>query len=449
MSSIATRLMEQRVPRYTSYPTAPHFHAGISEDVYRRWLAELPDETALSLYVHIPFCDTLCWFCGCTTLVANRYGPVAAYLDALDREMDGVRTSLGRERAVTHIHFGGGSPTLLEPADIERVGGWLRHRFGPSAGAELAIEVDPRGLDDRRVAAMGAIGLTRASIGLQDFNPRVQEAINRIQSEEETASAVARLRAVGVTSVNLDLVYGLPYQSTADVLHTVEAALALEPDRLALFGYAHVPHLKRHQRLIPTESLPGAEARLEQADAAEARLRAAGYVRIGLDHFAKASDPMAVALREGRLKRNFQGYTTDVAPALIGFGASAIGALPQGYVQNTADVRAYMRQAGEGRLPVLKGIALSPGDRVRRAIIEQLMCALTVDVAATAAAAGVAPATLLDAFDRLRPLEADGLVAVDGWRVTVPEAARQLVRLAAAAFDAYLNPDEGRHSLAV
>ena len=314
-------LLEARVPRYTSYPTAPHFHAGITGDTFRDWLTELPDGMPVSLYLHVPFCDTLCWFCGCHTKIVNSYSPLASYLDFLATEIARIAEILGPGHPVTHIHWGGGSPTMLSPADVLKVAGWLRERFEVAPDAEFAIEIDPRGLTDETIAALAKAGVNRASIGVQDCDDKVQKAINRIQPFEVTESAVTRLRAAGINALNIDLIYGLPYQTKEKLARTIEQMLTLDPDRLAVFGYAHVPHFKKHMQLIPTESLPSPEERAEQFELGHALLSASGYTAIGLDHFAKPTDALAIAQANGTLARNFQGYTTDSAPALIGLGA--------------------------------------------------------------------------------------------------------------------------------
>jgi oxygen-independent coproporphyrinogen-3 oxidase len=438
---------DQPVPRYTSYPTAPHFHAGIDAAAYGSWLEGLDPAQPLSLYFHIPFCDTLCWFCGCHTRIVNRYEPVASYFELLKREIALVAEKLGR-RTVSHMHFGGGSPTMLSPDDIRRLGDFVWGLFDRTPDAEIAVEIDPRGLAYETVRAFAEIGVNRASIGVQDVNREVQEAVNRIQPLSSTAEAMAALRAEGVERINIDLMYGLPFQTVSRVLHTVECILPLRPDRLAVFGYAHVPHMKPHMKLIPDETLPGRDERFLQQQAISGRLIEAGYARIGLDHFAKNSDPLVPALREGQLHRNFQGYTVDPAEVLIGFGASAIGALPQGYIQNVTAMPDYRKAIGEGRLPVARGIELTPEDRLRRAIIEQIMCHMRVDLAAMQQAAGL---TLdLDAeHTALTALADDGLVRLDWPRVTVPEEARPLMRTVAAIFDTYLATGKAKHSRAV
>jgi len=440
-----SEIFEAKVPRYTSYPTAPHFHGGVGPDVYRKWLQELDPEAPLSLYLHIPFCDTLCWFCGCHTSVVNNYAPVADYCDLLLKEMALVADALGARRKVSHIHWGGGSPTMLRPADIARLMTATRKLFDVGANAEFAVEIDPRGLTQASVDALAQAGLTRASIGVQDCDPAVQKAINRLQTDQETKAVVEMLRAAGVQSINLDLLYGLPLQTLQSWERTLHFALRLEPDRLAVFGYAHLPSFKKHQALISASQLPDTNMRLCQAELAGQILGAHGYVAVGLDHYAKPTDPMAA----GSLARNFQGYTTDSAAALIGLGVSAIGALPQGYIQNMPAVPLYRACVLENRLPVTRGVVLSAEDRLRRQIIERLMCDLHVDLKQVCAEHGASLSQLGDSLAALQALSARGAVIIDGARITIPAGWRAATRLVCAAFDAYLGSGGARHSVAV
>ncbi len=440
--------LDRRVPRYTSYPTAPHFGPSVDGARYAGWLAALPGDAPLSLYLHIPFCDSLCWFCGCNTSVVNRYAPVAAYLEDLRAEIGLVADHLDDGRKVAHVHFGGGSPSMLEAGDIAAIGALLKQRFSIADDAEIAVEFDPRGLSPETVAAFAAIGVNRASLGLQDINPQVQQAINRLQPPESNIGAVAMLREAGVDALNLDLIYGLPYQDEAGIAATVDHACSLEPDRIALFGYAHVPGMKRHQLLIPEEALPDTAARFAQAGLAAERLMAAGYRRIGLDHFVRPGDAMARAADLGTLRRNFQGYSADPAATLIGLGASAIGALPQGYVQNASDVPTWRKAVREGRLPVARGIAIDDDDRLRRAVIDSLMCFLEVDLEALGRRHGSAEDFERE-LARLEPYRAMGLIEINGAQVRVVEPGRPFVRLIAAVFDVRLDAAPARHSRAV
>ena len=436
------RHAERNLPRYTSYPTAPNFSPDVGEIEYRAWLAALPAESDLSLYLHIPFCRSMCWYCGCHTTVTAREAPVTRYLAALDKEIALLADTLPARMRVSHVHFGGGSPTLVRPEEFTGLMDGLRNRFGLLAEAEVAVEIDPRTLSCDLVEAMAGAGVNRASLGVQTFDPDVQREINRVQSFECVARAVEELRARGIAAINFDLIYGLPRQSLASCLETVEQALLLEPDRVAVFGYAHVPGFKLHQRRIDSRQLPSGSERWEQAQAIAQALGRAGYVEIGLDHYARSGDSLAQAAAQGALHRNFQGYTTDSAPALIGLGASSIGRLPQGYVQNVVLVSAYHESVCKGRLPVARGFAIGADDRLRAAVIERLMCDQRVDLAALGAEA------LLDER-MLAPLVADGLVVRDGSRLEVPADARPLVRAVAAAFDAYLPRTSGRHARAV
>jgi len=439
----------QPVPRYTSYPTALHFYDGINEAVYREWLSDLPSTDPLSLYFHIPFCHSLCWFCGCHTKIVQRYAPVDDYLKALICEIEHVTECLGARQKLRHLHFGGGTPTILNPDDVHKIGQTLHRHFSFEGAADFALEIDPRTVDEDKIAAWADIGLTRASLGVQDINPDVQEAVHRIQPFENTAQAVEWLRKHGIGGINFDLMYGLPHQTVAHVLATVDKLLTLKPGRLALFGYAHVPWMKRHQRLISEPALPSPKERLLQSEAARKRLIEAGYVQIGLDHFAQADDPLAQALKRGTLHRNFQGYTTDDTKALIGLGASSIGSLPQGYVQNTVPIRQYIEAVHAGHLPVTRGVPLSDEDFLRRASIERLMCDLQVDLEKTAHDFGKKITHFNREFLALKPLEADGIVEVSGHVVRVPPEGRPLLRTVCSVFDAYLQPGAGQHSRAI
>jgi oxygen-independent coproporphyrinogen-3 oxidase len=448
MKSSILAKYDRPVPRYTSYPTAPHFGGGIGPDDYESWLTALPGNVPLSLYFHIPFCDSLCWFCGCHTKIVRRYEPVAKYLAVLRREVDLVAGILGKAR-VSHLHFGGGSPTILQPDDLAEFSEALRHSFQFTADCDFAVEIDPRDADRDLIAAWARAGATRASLGVQDVNPEVQQAINRIQPFDQTKRVADWLREEGILRINMDLMYGLPHQTVERVLTTVDRVVGLAPDRIALFGYAHVPWMKRHQRLIPEAALPDNAERLRQSEAAAARLEGAGYLRIGLDHFARPGDSLATALAEGRLHRNFQGYTSDEAKTLIGFGPSAIGALPQGYVQNEVPMRDYAKAVEGGRLPIARGVEITAEDELRRSVIERLMCDLRVDLGEVCHKLGFHRRHLARELKALAPLQADGIVAVEGTRVYVVPDARPLLRAVCAVFDRYLNGGPGRHAAPV
>jgi len=438
-----------RVPRYTSYPTAPHFSDAVDGGAYAGWLAALEPSRPLSLYFHIPFCDSMCWFCGCYTKVVKRYAPVRHYLDVLLAEIELVADALPARFGVRHLHWGGGSPTMLKGVDWRRTIDALRRRFDVAETAEIAVELDPRDATEDYIAALASAGVNRASIGVQDFDPEVQAAINRIQPYEVVERVCGWLRKHGIDSINLDLMYGLPHQTDARIEAMVDHAVRLQPARVALFGYAHVPWMKTHQKLIDEAALPGVRARWRQADAGARRLTESGYCPVGLDHFARPDDELARALDAGSVHRNFQGYTTDGAEVLLGLGASAIGRLPQGYVQNSSPLNPYEEAIAAGHLPVVRGIELDADDRLRAEVIERLMCDLAVDLGAVCRRHGVETTVFEDEIERLAPLADDGICTVDGARIAVTEAGRPLVRLVAATFDAYLGRGGGRHSRAV
>ncbi len=451
MTAFTHELIErysQPVPRYTSYPTAPHFHGGITAQTYARWLGDLPQQASISLYLHIPYCDRLCWFCGCHTKHTLRYEPVAAYLKALYAEIDWVSDKLRGRGRVTAIHLGGGSPTLLDPVDLLALRDKLATAFTIAPDAQVSIEIDPNDLDDGRYDAMAAFGLNRASIGVQDFDPRVQQAINRLQSFEQTQAVVEAMRARGVSSVNLDLLYGLPYQTEEGLAQTIEQALSLQPDRVALFGYAHVPWMKTHQKMIPGEALPDTHARFAQAQLAAARLTRAGLEPIGFDHFARPGDRLAEAARTGRLRRNFQGYTDDAADALIGLGASAIGQLPQGYVQNITPTADYSRTVLGGDGATARGFALTPADKLRGLVISTLLCRFRL-CERDLAGFGAAGRAMMREAEALALTDPDGMMTMQDGVFEVTDRGRPFVRAIAARFDTYLGQGTARHSAAV
>jgi oxygen-independent coproporphyrinogen-3 oxidase len=432
---VFARYAALRVPRYTSYPTAPNFSAAIDGTEYRIWLRTFPAGSSVSAYLHIPFCREMCWYCGCHTSVTRRQPPVSRYVDSLVREIGLVAAELKARPKIGHLHWGGGSPTLLAPPDVERVRSALAEAFIFDPLAENAVEIDPRTLTKPLAEAFGRAGVNRASLGVQSFDPVVQAAINRVQSISTTAAAVEMLRDRGIPGINFDLIYGLPFQTTKSCLETVEQALQLQPNRLSVFGYAHVPSFKPHQRKIDAAALPGPGERLEQAEAIAMALTSAGYRQIGLDHFALPGDSLAIAAERGVLHRNFQGYTTDRCADLIAFGASAIGRLPQGFVQNATKIPDYERRIGEGQLATVRGCRVNSEDSRRAAIIEQLMCSYRAHLGA------------LDA--PIEKLESDGLIRRSGSWIEVTDEGRPLVRAVAAAFDAYLPASTAAHVTAV
>lgn len=429
------RYAAMRVPRYTSYPTAPHFSAAVDETEYRSWLRALPPDEPVSIYLHIPFCRDMCWYCGCHTTATRRRAPVSRNAAILAREIELVATAVGRKLTAAHLHWGGGSPTSLAPDDVALIHGALKRTFEFGPMAEGAVEIDPRTITPELAGAFARAGVNRASFGVQSLDPRVQAAINRIQDFDTVAAAVRMLRERGVPAINFDLIYGLPFQTVQSCLDTVEQALRLQPDRLAVFGYAHVPEFKAHQRKIDEAALPGPAERHEQAESIARALTARGYRQIGLDHFAPPGDSLAAAAEAGTLHRNFQGYTTDPCRTLIGFGVSAIGRLPQGFVQNATRIPDYERRVAGGHLATVRGYRLDSDDRRRARVIEQLMCDYRADVSGLEAP--------------LEKLESEGIIRRSGNLIELVEEARPLVRVVAAAFDAKLPASTARHVTAV
>ena len=447
MSTPLSARLNETAPRYTSYPTAPHFHPGIGSGVVERWIGTIDAEEPLSLYLHVPFCDRLCWFCACNTKQTLRYEPVAAYLASVHREIATVSRLLAGRGRVAALHLGGGSPTMLRPDDLVALDAALRRAFSFRDDAEISVEIEPNDMDEARLDALAAIGLTRASLGIQDFDPRVQEAINREQGFELTATVVEGLRKRGIRSANFDLLYGLPFQTRDSIASTVRQALTLLPDRIALFGYAHVPWFKKHQQMIDEAALREAGERFAQARLAGEIVRDHGLDPIGLDHFARSGDSLAVAAREGRLRRNFQGYTNDQCETMIGLGASSVSRYRQGYAQNLTATGIYSHAADAGGLAIARGIELTDEDRMRGWIIERLMCDFGFSIGEAVGRFGDAARDLV-AGARIA-LRQDEMVDVRGDRFVVRDAGRPLVRLIAAQFDSYLASGKGRHSAAV
>ena len=438
-----------RVPRYTSYPTSPHFHSGVGTPAYRQWLECIDDREPLSLYVHVPFCRDICWYCGCHTKATHKYEVISDYLDVLMTEISSVADAIPERAPVNHLHWGGGTPTILSATDFSRVMALIGHKFSICEDAEIAVEIDPRNVSTGLIDAMAAAGVTRASLGVQDLNPHVQAAMNRVQPFEVVRDVVSELRRAGIADINFDLMYGLPLQSLADIKHSIDLSTSLTPDRIAAFGYAHVPWMKAHQKKICEATLPDIAERYDQAQFIAQELPARGYRQIGIDHFALHTDPLAEALDTGRLRRNFQGYTDDQATCVLGFGASAITSLRQAYVQNHSDFGSYARAVKTDGLAANRGRELKTEDLRRRAIIEQLMCALQVDLDAVATDTDCRAAQFSSELDILGSRFGSDLVEIDGGHIRVTEKGRPMLRVICATFDQYLDPETGRHSVAV
>ena len=383
MNQVNTPLKEavvaklRRLPRYTSYPTALEF-GELDDKTYDLWLHELPAGEAVSLYFHIPYCEKLCWFCGCFMSVSNKYGPVETFLDVLISEVRQMAEKTGRLN-VSHIHFGGGSPSILKPDDFKKLIDVVKDCFDISLAEEFAVEIDPRTVDRDKIMSYAKAGVNRASLGIQDFNLKTQEAINRIQSIELIEDNMRNFKDAGIEKINFDLIYGLPYQTLETIEDTIQKTLEFKPSRIALFGYAHVPHMKKHQQLIANHSLPNQKERQAQFELASKILQENGYKSIGLDHFALGDDPLFETFDQGNLRRNFQGYTKDKSDTLIGFGPSAISSMPNGYAQNVASIKQYLDKINLDTSPVVRGLKISREDKMFREIISTLMCYFEVD----------------------------------------------------------------------
>lgn len=439
----------RNLPRYTSYPTALAFQTAPDDALTRDWLDAIQPTDALSIYVHVPFCERLCWYCGCHTSVPNGYDRISDFLGQFTSELDLWSDALPPHAGAAHVHFGGGSPNSLSRDDFSGLLASISRRFSLRPGAEVAVELDPGHLDGDFARGLGAAGVTRASLGVQTFDPEVQRLVNRIQPFERVETAVADIRRGGVEAINFDMMYGLPGQTPENVAASLGTALSLAPDRVALFGYAHVPWMKKHQAMIRQDDLADVAGRWSQAEAAEAVLLDHGYVRIGMDHFAHPDDPMAAQLANGGLRRNFQGYTDDPAAVLIGLGPSAISAFPQGFSQNASRVDHWAMAVKLRKLPVSRQLATTREDRLRGAVIERLMCSLEVDVGSVCKEHGYAVSTLDVELESARTLMADGLCTVSGRWVSVSPELSRLVRVVAACFDHQAAPQSARHSLAI
>jgi oxygen-independent coproporphyrinogen-3 oxidase len=439
------KLLGGRLPRYTSYPTAPLFK-GFSGDTYQKWLYAITDDQSLSLYIHVPYCRQLCWFCGCNMNVVNTYNPIARFVEDFEAEVSMVTSAIKAKPKVKHIHFGGGSPTVLGPEDFTKVMAIIGTHFDLSGVEELAVEMDPRTIDADKIKAYAAAGVNRASLGVQDFDPDVQEAINRIQPLEIIENSIKMLRDAGITDLNMDLIYGLPLQSIHSVTNTVRKAIELNPDRISLFSYAHVPWIKKHQQVIDETTLPDVETRLNMHTQMADTFEAAGYVSIGMDHFAKPNDAMALASKNGTLHRNFQGYTVDEADVLLGFGPSSISRLPQGYVQNITDIKPWRDSVNAETLPVQKGLEFCDNDHVFGAVIERLMCDFSVNLEEQANRFGVEIEIFASALEKLAPLVGAHVVIIDHHTITINSSYRMVVRTVASCFDQYIDTGTGKFS---
>ncbi len=429
-------------PRYTSYPTADRFHAGVTAEHYVNALHARNQErpaAPLSLYVHIPFCNTICYYCACNKVITKDHGRSAKYIKYVGREIEIVSGLVEGGPKVEQVHLGGGTPTFLARDEMATLMGMLRGHFSFAPDAEVSIEVDPRKVTADAVAFLGRLGFNRISVGIQDFDPVVQQAVNRIQTEAETMTVIDAARANGFVSVNADLIYGLPKQTVAGFSATLDKVIAAAPDRIALYSYAHVPHLFKPQRRIDVDALPAPETKLAILALAIEKLGKAGYAYIGMDHFAKPGDELAVAQRERKLHRNFQGYSTKPDCDMLAFGISAIGKVGAAYIANVKTLDEYYARLDAGELPVMRGVELNADDVIRRDVIQKLMCNFELDFASLGAHYGIPFADYFAPdLASLAPLAADGLVELTDRDLKVTMRGRLLVRTVAMHFDRYL-----------
>jgi oxygen-independent coproporphyrinogen-3 oxidase len=442
------RAIDRPGPRYTSYPTADRFVDAFSaEDLLRALQARREGparDTPVSLYVHLPFCESVCYYCACNKVVTRHHEQAAIYLDALEREIALVAAELGARPRVSQLHFGGGTPTFLSDAELERLMKALDAAFALDTAAEVSIEVDPRTVSAARLAHLKALGFNRLSFGVQDFDPAVQAAVHRIQPESQVRGLIEAARTLGFASTNVDLIYGLPRQTPASFARTLEQVRALRPDRIALYAYAHLPERFKAQRRIVSAELPTGEQRLAMLAAAIAGFADAGYDYVGMDHFALPEDALAVAKRAGRLHRNFQGYSTQPDCDLVALGVSAIGKIGATFSQNAKTLPEYYAALTEGRLPVVRGYALTADDRLRRDAIMALMCQGRLELDAIGAAHGIdARAAFADEIAALEPVAANGLVVLRPDGVEVTALGWYFVRSIAMVFDGHLRGDDG------
>ncbi|QYX56394.1 oxygen-independent coproporphyrinogen III oxidase [Roseovarius sp. SCSIO 43702] len=440
-------LFDAKVPRYTSYPTAPHFSRDVGADTFASWISSVAPESNISLYVHVPFCRRLCWFCACRTQGTQSDAPVRAYLETLRTELTLLRNALPEGVRLSRLHWGGGTPTLLSPSMIADLAGEIAAIVPFAPDSEFSVEIDPNEIDGARLDALAEAGMNRASIGVQDFDPEIQESIGRRQSFELTRDAVVELRARRIHSLNADILYGLPHQTPARITESVQKLLSLAPDRVALYGYAHVPWMSKRQQLIPSDTLPTPPERLDLFETARRLFVWDHYAEIGIDHFALPDDGLTVAARAGRLRRNFQGYTDDPAEVLIGIGASSISRFPQGYAQNAPATGAHTAAIREGRFSTARGHVFSPDDRLRGRLIEWLMCDFRIDLDRVEEEF---PGQRAQVERMLARTDADfaGHLNLTRNGLAIPEDARPLTRMIARSLDAY-DLSKAGHSSAV
>jgi oxygen-independent coproporphyrinogen-3 oxidase len=428
------------VPRYTSFPTAVQFKPLQDPRTYFDCLNKLTPSEPVSLYVHIPFCHSLCHYCGCHTKIVHSYSPIASYIDTLIKEIELVGRNFKAAQSVSRIHFGGGSPNYAKTEDIKRILDTLG-RYVDLSSAQIDMECDPRLLNEEKISDYAVLGLTRISLGIQDFDAGVQKAINRIQPFDMVKKQIEALHRNGIHNINFDLIIGLPEQTLVTVNETLDKVLELQPARVAVFPYAHVPWMKKHQKLLEKYEMPETFLRYEMAKLTETRLKEEGYEAVGIDHFARPDDPLADALKNRKMRRNFQGYTDDPARTILGFGLSSISQFEEAYTQNTTDAPLYRKTVDNGEVPLARVLTLTRDDQDRRKLIEELMCNFTINFADYKSIPVPRSALVL--------LEQDGLIEIAGSHLRVTEIGRTFVRIIASHFDPYFKKESNRHAKAV
>lgn len=440
-------LFDAKVPRYTSYPTAPHFSKDIGPSQFIEWIEAIPAGASISLYMHVPFCRRLCWFCACRTQGTQTDAPVKTYAETLIKEVAMLKSHLAPGVKLSRLHWGGGTATLLPADSMRKIAEAVFEAVPLGENGEFSVEIDPNEIDDERMDALAQSGMNRASVGIQDFDPFIQSVIGREQTFEVTKMVVDMIRDRGINSLNADILYGLPHQTPQKMTESVEKVLSLKPDRVAFYGYAHVPWMSRRQSLIPSENLPTPPERLELFHLSRELFTKAGYDVIGIDHFALPHDGLATALKAGKLRRNFQGYTDDQAEALVGLGASSISRFPQGFAQNESPTGTYTAAIREGKFSTHRGFVFSKEDLMRGRLIEMLMCDFKADKAELVDQWGADPA-VLDAEFASCVAKFEDMVVVTEAGLEIPEQGRPLTRMIARHFDAY-DLSKAGHSSAI
>ena len=436
------------VPRYTSYPTAPNFHDKINNDTYESWLKKLDKNKKISLYIHIPFCSSLCYFCACNTSVVNKYKPIENYVNLLLREIEILGEKLESKFNVSHIHFGGGTPSILKGAELWLIMQSIKKRFNILKDCKIAMEIDPRFFKQNLTIILNDCGFDRISIGVQDFSQDVQTLINRKQSFEITKETINHLRENNISNINIDLIYGLPKQTVQTFTETLEKINTLRPDRISAFGYAHVPWMKKHQRLIKVKPLDN-EDRLKFYRLASHYFLSNGYEPFGIDHYAEKSSSIIRNVKNRKLQRNFQGYTEDDAEVLIGIGASSISSLPNGYVQNITQITDYIRALKKNKLPISRGYELKTEDKIYSIVIKELMCYLNVDLKQVTKKFSKDINLFSSNIKKLKPFIDNDYVNFQNFVLSIKPEARPLVRIICSVFDQYFEPKANRYSFGI